>query len=655
MMKVPGTTVLVIALLACAPARAVFRPAERTAAPYFKVKGPLERFPLEHTRVAVDAAGTIASMVVEQTYRNRGTQPIEAVYVFPAGTRAAVHGMKMTIGDRVRRAQIMKKSEAKQGYEVARSAGKGAALLEQERPNVFQMSVANVMPGEAVKVELEYTELLVPEKGTYEFVFPTVVAPRYTGTQAEFPAAPYLKEGTPSPAGFSFDMTVAPGSPIRSIASPTHQFSFAREDARAVCTLAEPGPGAADRDVIVQWSLGGDGVASGLVMSPGADGGYFVLTVQPPRLEALRALPAREYVFVVDVSGSMSGFPLDTARGLLAELLADLGPRDRFNILTFAGDSRVLAGESMAATPENKTAGRAFLDAQHAGGGTELTPALRRALAMPRGERESCTIVVITDGEISTEAGTFALVRASAGAANVFTFGIGSSVNRFLIEGLARAGRGQPFVVTDPAHAAGTARRFRELIASPVLTSVRVDATGLAVFACEPPLAGGLPDLFCERPVTLFGKWKGPRAGRFHVRGHGPSGVFEATLDVANAVTARSAASLKQLWARHQIEALTDQASLTPTDDLARQITALGLEHHLLTEHTSFLAVDELVRAPGQPLSSVTQPLVLPRGVSELAVGQTIPAAPEPDTWTMVVLLLGIAAWSSRPRAQGRP
>ncbi|MEZ5305217.1 MAG: VIT domain-containing protein [Verrucomicrobiales bacterium] len=301
---------------------------DKTLAPYFVVQsmdggeqpGP-DAFPLKGTAVEARIAGVIAEVEVRQTYANAGSGALEARYIFPASTRAAVHGMEMRIGGRVIAARVEKKAEAKETYAKAKEAGKSASLLEQQRPNIFEMSVANILPGDEIEVALRYTELLVPEGGTYEFAFPGVVAPRYSNkTPAEAPgeafvANPYLRKGEPTPASYTIDVALEAGMPVAKIGSSSHEVLIdyrGESSARVALNPAEPNPG--DRDFLLQYRLAGGEVQAGVLLQPeGEGGGYFLAMAQPPHRPDPAAIAPREYLFVVDVSGSMSGFPLNTA------------------------------------------------------------------------------------------------------------------------------------------------------------------------------------------------------------------------------------------------------------------------------------------------------------------------------------------------------
>ena len=626
---------------------------DKTLSPYFFVQSDdpeTDRLPLKSTSASVDISGTIADVAVTQVYENTGKNNLEAVYVFPASTRAAVYAMKMTIGERVIVAKIKEKEQARQDYEQAKAEGKSASLLEQHRPNVFQMNVANILPGDVIKVELKYTELLVPTDKVYEFVYPTVVGPRYVGQSAEetpgsetWTANPYLQEGEAPTYGFDIDVDLVAGLALQDIACPSHKTNvqYTGKDAAKI-TLDSSEKSGGNRDFILKYRLAGDRVDTGMIVSKGGDENFFLLMVQPPDRVKLAQIPPREYIFIVDVSGSMHGFPLDISKELMKNLIGNLRSTDVFNVLLFAGGSSVMAERSLPATEANIEKAIDVIDRQQGGGGTEILPALQRALALPKAEGASRTVVIVTDGYVSVETETFDLIRNKLGEANMFAFGIGSSVNRFIIEGIARVGMGEPYVLTKPAEARAKAEEFRKVIATPVLSNVKVDFGGFEAYDVEPP---AIPDVLAERPVIVFGKWRGKAEGKIRVTGKTGGNDFEKIVQIEGVTPGDNQNALRSLWARWRIAVLSDYQNLSPTDDRKKVVTDLGLKYNLLTAYTSFVAIDSEVRAKGQKPTAVKQPLPLPEGVSNLAVGrsygatarkslampQAMPAAPAPS------------------------
>ena len=634
-------------------------PLDKTLSPYFFVENgdpAVDQLPLKETRADVHIVGVIADVVVTQVYRNEGSRPINARYVFPASTRAAVHGMTLQVGEHRIRAKIRERQAAQLEFEQAKEEGKSAALLEQQRPNVFSMSVANVIPQDEIRVELHYSELLVPTDGTYELVYPAVVGPRYSNepekTAAEndrWVKSPYLNKGE-APSSFDIEVRVAAGMPLAELLCLSHPAQIDWQGPTTARVTLDPGKAdAGNRDYVLRYRLQGQQVETGLLLYPGEKENFFLLMVQPPLRVAPKQIPPREYIFVLDVSGSMEGFPLDTAKVLMRELVGSLRPSDRFNVILFAGGSRLLAPESLSATPENVAMAISEIENEQGGGGTELGEALQRALDLPGNEGISRTTLVITDGYIDAEADVFERIRTHLDRSNLFAFGIGGSVNRYLIEGMAEAGQGEPFIAVDAEEAKAAAKSFQEYVQSPVLTDVAVEMQGFRAYDIEPL---SIPDLFADRPLVIFGKWRGKASGTIGVTGLGGEGRYDKVFDVAAADSSAGHQALRYLWARARVARLSGVGS-EETEENRHAITTLGLTYDLLTAYTSFIAVHEVVRNPDGSARNVDQPLPLPQGVSELAVGDSVPEPELPLLLLLVLLLLGLAS-SGRVGRAGR-
>jgi len=621
---------------------------EKTLSPYFFIENgdsSVDHFPLKKTHVNVTITGVIADVVVTQKYVNHGTRPITARYIFPASTRAAVHGMKMKIGEHMICAKVKERNIAQKEFNAAKKQGKSASLLKQQRPNVFSMNVANIMPEDIIEVELHYTELLVPTDGTYEFTYPTVVGPRYSNqNEADSPETdhwvknPYLKEGSEDRTEFDIDLSISTGIALQELVCPSHETEILWENesvARILTATSEKSGG--NRDFILNYRLAGKTIESGLMLYSGEDENFFLLMVQPPERVKPTDIPPREYIFVVDISGSMHGFPLNTAKELLKNLIENLKESDKFNVVLFAGGSRVMAPASVPASGENVQNAIRLIDGQKGGGGTELSLALKKALSLQADEAYSRTILIITDGYIAAEKDVFHLIQQNLNRTNVFSFGIGSSVNRYLIEGMARAGHGKPFVVTQPREARGAAERFRNYVQLPVLAHIAITYDGFEPYDMEPPV---IADLFARRPVMVFGKWRGNPQGTIELTGIGGNGKYLKTVHVSETKPLKVNSALKYLWARTRIGRLSDFNFKDHTPDTRAQITSLGLTYNLLTANTSFVAVHEVVRNPEAQSQEVHQPLPLPLHVSNLAVGGSVSKVAEPGLCTMLVIAL---------------
>jgi len=604
---------------------------EKCEIPYFEVvdsENPGALLPLHATNADVLINGCIAKVKINQIFKNDGKKPIEAIYVFPASASAAVYSMKMMIGKRIVEAKVMEKDAARKTYDDARKDGYSASLLEQHRPNVFQMNVANIMPGDTINVELIYTEMLIPETGIYSFVYPTVVGPRYenaANNSASWTSNPYLAEGTPPSYQFDISVKISAGMPVHQVKCPTHdadiQFISQQE---ASINLKKTEAFRGNKDFIVNYSLRDRAIQSGLLLYDGNDEKYFLAMVQPPAIVNNANIPKREYVFIVDVSGSMFGFPLDISKALMKELLQSLRPTDRFNIVLFAGTSSVYALESKEATPENIKNAISHIDNQQGSGSTELLHALQTAMSLKINDNYSRSFVIVTDGYVTVEKESFDYIRQHLNKANFFPFGIGSSVNRYIIEGMAHVGMGTPFVVTNSDDAKEIATKFKTYIQSPVLTNIKVEYEGFEAYDIEPLT---VPDVFAERPVLIYGKYKGAAKGIIKISGISGQGLYTQTLKVSDFKASKQNTAVMYLWARERVKMLSDYASIGNSEEYKSEVVSIGLKYNLLTQYTSFVAVDSEKRNPSGQYNTVVQPLALPEGVSNYATSNNYPAS----------------------------
>ena len=601
--------------------------------PYFIVESECAEpgsFPLCSTTADVVISGPIADVTVTQRYSNAGEYPIEAMYVFPASGRAAVYDMEMRIGSRIIKAEIMEKQAATQTYEQAREEGKRASLLEQSRPNVFQMHVANIMPGEQVDVVLRYTEFIIPEEQVYSFVYPTVVGPRYVSPQPEVVLASTAVQASPANGHggahttsyeptYLLDVNVRLKMPvpIAEVNCTTHKTAVHHSSSMATDIALHPIESkGGNRDFVLSYRLAGDEVMSGALTYRDGDETYFLCQIEPPALRPATEIVPREYIFILDVSGSMNGYPLDVSKNLIKNLLADLRPIDRFNILFFAGSNYMMFPQSASATSAIISSAFGRFNQIHGGGGTELLPALRNAMRIPKSEGYARSFVIATDGYVMVEPEAFQYISEKLGDANFFAFGIGNSVNRHLIEGIAHVGRGEPFIVTGDDDANAIAERLRKYIESPLMTDIEVKLTGADFIDVTP---ANVPDLLADRPIHVFGKFKHGSKPEISVAGLSGTEPFNQSIELT--VSDDSNSALKYLWAREKIRYLSDFNVLDRDEARIEEITQLGIDYNLLTEYTSFVAVDhEIVNTSGQT-RRINQPLPLPQGVSPLAVG----------------------------------
>jgi len=570
----------------------------RTESPYFSVmvndSTATVDFPLLSTEIEATISGVIASVEMEQVYQNSGEAPLDATYIFPMSTNAAVYSMQMIVDDRIIDAVIKRKDEAKEIFETANENGQTATLLDQHRPNVFQVSLANIQPLSVLKVRMFYTELIEPEKGIYQFVLPSIVGPRFTNGGEPWVIQSINDSLSVANTALNIDLTINAGMPVTA-QSTSHNAAFTNEGAIAH-TYLETNPG---DDFIVDYTLSDNQIKTGMLLYEGEEENFFLTMIQPPKNDIGYDSPPREYVFIMDVSGSMSGEPIEVSKEMITNLLNDLNDDDRFNILFFAGGSALFSANSLPVTLENINRAITFIDGIDAGGNTQLLPAMERALAMQGTNDFSRTFVILTDGYVTVEKQTYELIRRQLNEANFFAFGIGRSVNREIIEGIAYVGEGESFVVTDAVNAQTTADTFKEYIERPALTNIKTSFTGINVYDVEPL---SIPDVFAERPIIIYGKYDDASNGSVTVSGDHANGLVSSTLNFADyRANADENVALKYLWARKKIKLMSDYGVASNESDtlsIEEEVTQLGLQYSLVTDYTSFVAVDSLAVSP---------------------------------------------------------
>ncbi|MEW6444158.1 MAG: VIT domain-containing protein [bacterium] len=592
--------------------------------------------PLRHTRMEAHLTGIVGTVSVEQVFGNPYDKPIEAVYVFPLPHDAAVYAMRMRIGERTVEGEIKRREEAQELYRQARQAGKTASLLDQERPNIFTQSVANILPGDDIRVEISYFHDITYREGRYELVFPMVVGPRYipgnasgrTGSgwspdtdrvaDASRISPPLLPPGVRSGHDIELVVDLDAGVPIRDLETPSHAIQVARQGpSRAVVTLAA-NDRIPNKDFVLRWKTDTKGPVAGWMAHNGELGGYFLMVIQPDaRIPRSETVP-REYVFVIDTSGSMHGFPLDQCKRVLEKCLADLDGGDTFQVVLFAGAASTFAPGPVAATAENVRRALEYANAAGGGGGTEFLPALEKALNQPEDPKRSRIVLFLSDGYIGYEAEVLKYMREHRGRTNLFPLGVGTSVNRYLIDAMARVGQGEPFYITPDENPDEVVERFFAYVSRPALTHVELEFQGIEVLE---PMPARLPDLFAGRPLSVVGKYDDAGRGKVVLRGWLAGKAWQQTLEVELPESAPGNPGLARLWARRAIEEWSDrQAVREIAEETARkQVTELALRYSLMSAYTSFVAIDSQVRNTSGDSRTVAVPVPLPDQVSPLA------------------------------------
>ena len=592
---------------------------------------PVDLCPLKHTDVNGQISGFLARVSVTQEFVNTSREAIEAVYKFPLPSDAAVDDMEMVIGKRTIKGLIKEKQEARKMFEDARNSGRTAALLDQERPNIFTQSVTNIPAGETVRITIQYVETMKYEDGAYEFVFPMVVGPRYTPASMSDPGSVLPKrtpEGTRAGHDINVKVTVDAGMPLGKVASTTHDVDVLKSDASHALIALRNAQSIPNKDFIVRYDVAGAKVQDAVLTHSDKRGGFLSLVLQPPARVAESEVTPKEIVFVVDTSGSMHGFPLEKSKEVIEHAFRGLHPRDTFNLITFSGDEHILFPKPVPATPENIRIAWEFMRNRDGRGGTEMMKAIKASLDPSDAQDHIRVVCFMTDGEVGNDFEILAEVQKHP-KARVFAFGIGSSINRFLLDGMARYGRGEVQYVGLQDDGSAAAKLFHERVRTPVLTDIEIDWNGLPVQDVFP---SRIPDLFSAKPVVLSARYSHAASGTIRLKGKIAGKPFVREIAVNLAGEEKKHDVLATLWARRKVADLmaSDFDSMQRGNgrpETKSEITRLGLEYRLMTQFTSFIAVEDRVVNEGGKPKVIAVPVEMPEGVSYSGVyGQQAPA-----------------------------
>ena len=583
--------------------------------------------PLKHT--AVDAAinGYIGTVNVKQAYENPYDTKIEAVYVFPLPEKAAVSEFLMVIGDRTIRGILREKEEAVAIYREARRQGYQASLLVQRRPNIFEQKVANIEPGKAIDIDITYFHTLAYKDGWYSFVFPTVVGPRYNppgypdpvdavprghGSSGAGTTVEYLRPEERSGHDISINVRLDAGVEIEDVKA-SHGVDVSRDGERAAVVKLKNQSTLPNRDFVLDFRVAGERLKSNLLThrDPETGEGYFTLMIIPPKDSALVPRQAMEMVFVLDCSGSMQGSPLRQAKDAVLVALDRLGANDTFQIIRFSDTASQFGTKPVLATDRNLTAARNYVSGLRANGGTEMINGVRASLDFPHDPSRYRFVTFMTDGYIGNERDILAAVHDRIGAARIFSFGVGNSVNRYLMERMAEAGRGVVAYLGLNDSARDVMDDFFARVSRPALTDVEIDWGGMAVTDVYPRT---LPDLFVGRPLVITGKYAGDRKA---IQVLGSSGGERLTLMTALDVDGNAGSSLAKVWARLRIADLANRLTRAgdPYGELGDAIRNTALRYQLVSNYTSFVAVDSSHKTAGDHGVTVHQGVPVPDGV----------------------------------------
>ncbi|MEP0868693.1 after-VIT domain-containing protein [Trichocoleus desertorum AS-A10] len=591
--------------------------------------GQQQAFVLKHTEVKAKVAGNISRVEVTQTFENPFKDPLEAIYVFPLPDEAAVDDMEIKIGDRVIKGDIKKREEAQKIYEQARQQGRTAGLLEQERDNIFTQSLANIRPSERIEVTIRYSDSLKFEGGDYEFVFPMVVGPRYipgnaidnSGDTDVVPDAsritpPVLKPGTRSGHDIGVTVEIDAGLPVREVRSPSHKLSVEPSgNTTKVQLVAEDK--IPNKDLILRYRVAGNETQATVLTQADKKGGHFAVYLIPAVQYRSNEIVPKDVVFLMDTSGSQEGDPLAKSQELMRRFINGLNPNDTFSIIDFSNTTTQLSPAPLPNTSANRAKAIAYVDQLKANGGSELLNGIQAVMNFPAAESGRLrSVVLLTDGYIGNENQVIAEVQRQLKPGNrLYSFGVGSSVNRFLLDRLAEVGRGTSQVIRQDEPTQQVSEKFFRQINNPVLTNVQVTWQGSGAAPEIYPLAA--PDLFASQPLVLFGRKSDRASGSLKITGVAAGGErYEKTLKV-NFDQGDNNPAIAQLWGRVRIKDLMNQMFGGETTSGVAAVTDTALAYRLLSQYTAFVAVSDEVRVnPDGTRQRVQVPVEMPEGVS---------------------------------------
>ncbi len=592
--------------------------------------------PLKHTDVRANITGFISTVDVEQTFTNPYPSKIEAVYAFPLPENAAVSEFVMTIGDRHIRGIIRDKAEAQQIYAQARSQGKVASILNQERPNLFVQKVANIEPGREIDISIRYYNTLSYSDGAYEFVFPMVIAPRYNpshtdgigavargnaGTSGEKTEISYLRPNERSGTDISLKVEVDAGVSIEKLESPTHAVKIERDGSTRATVELSRNDSIPNKDFILRCHVAGSQMKSTLLTTTDSKGdNVFALMLIPPRdLKSLQRAPL-EMVYVLDASGSMDGKPMTQAKDAIARSLKKLNADDTFQLINFSNTSSQLGNRPIAATRDNVQRALAYLDQIAAAGGTEMMNGLRASLNFPHDPHRMRYITFLTDGLIGNEADIIREIHSNLGDTRIFSFGVSAAPNRYLLDAMARVGSGGVAYLAPDDSATEVMDAFDDRISHPALFDVKLDFGSADVSDVFPQR---IPDLCVDRPVIVTGKYRGHLSGPIRISGR--AGGMRMSTEVSSVIGAEraQAKALPQIWANMKIQSLAEKALWNGSEELAPQARATALRYAIMSPFTSFVAVDSLSKTQETYGTTVQVPVAVPDGTRyETTVGE---------------------------------
>ena len=589
-----------------------------------------------NSEVDITVSGLTVRASLRQSFRNDGTEWVEGLYVFPLPDGAAVDHMRMQVGERVIEGEVQEKKKAKATYEKAKREGKRASLVKQERANLFTTAVANLGPGETVTIEIEYLDTAQYDEGTFSLRFPMTLTPRYipgvpngdrqgSGWSADTGRVPDASLVTPPQVASSKDHRISvravidAGLPLEFVASRYHPVKVEEQDDIYDVRFAQSDI-AMDHDFELIWRPSRSASPRAMLFSETLDGEpHLLLMMVPPNDKNVSTviLP-RDLVFVIDTSGSMHGVSIQQAKRALQLALSGLRPVDRFNVIQFNSTTEMLFTASVTATNANVDRAREFVDNLRANGGTEMRPALQRALRSADVATHLRQVIFITDGSVGNETELYSLIENELGNARLFTVGIGSAPNGWFMRKAAESGRGT-HVTISALHEVNEkmGRLFRKL-ERPQVTDIVVEWPDDVE---AEPYPATVPDLYDGEPVVIRARLKrAPRGGdQLKISGRSAGGEWGAEMPLTGNVDSPGIAAV---WARAHIASLLDSERRGANAETVRAaVVETALRHHLVSKFTSLVAVDKTPVRPVDLASKTEQvPNLLAHGQSQRAI-----------------------------------
>ncbi len=624
--------------------------------------------PTVATDVNMRVSGMIARVRVSQRFDNPGNTWTEGIYVFPLPETAAVDRMRMHIGDRLVEGRIKEREEAKKIYHDAKQSGRRAALVEQERPNIFTTSVANIGPGDSVLVEIEYQQSLRYYDGEFGLRFPMVVGPRYVPGRTTLreesltafqgngwsvdtdqvpdasritPPVLHPAEGAINPVTLSIKLEA--GFPLARVESASHAIDVEEDGAGTAQIGFVNGSERADRDFVLAWSPQiGDAPRAALFTEAVGDETYAMLMVMPPEAPPTRGLLRREVIFVIDTSGSMGGASIRQAKRALMFAIERLRDGDRFNVVEFNSSTRLLFSAPRPSSYLSRQQALNWVSALNAGGGTEMRAALEVALDQEAEIRGVRQVVFLTDGAVGNEAALFKLIHQRLGGSRLFTVGIGSAPNAHFMRSAAEFGRGTFTYIGSVSDVGEKMETLFQKLESPVMQGIQIrwprHADGVEVFPAR------LPDLYAGEPLVVTA-----RLSRLNdaveIEGTRASEIWRVRIPLAGG---SDQAGVGALFGRNKIASLMQGKTRGADAAIVRRaVIDVALEHNLVSKYTSLVAVDVTPIRPdnADPVTRAV-PVNLPAGWEYEKVFGQAPGTATPASIHLLVGALMIALGS---------